>query len=57
VKIGGASERPPANLETILLEPDENRLCLTWRASLPCDRRVLKIEKVTVTRRRPGAPG
>jgi hypothetical protein len=57
VRIGGASERPPANLETILLEPDENRLCLTWRASLPCDRRVLKIEKVTVTRRRPGARG
>jgi hypothetical protein len=56
VKIGGASERPPANLETILFEPDENRVCLTWRAGLPCDRTVLKVEKVTVTRRRPGAP-
>ncbi len=55
VRIDGASERPPVNLETILLEPDENRLCLTWRAGLPCDRRVLKIQKVTVARRRPGA--
>jgi hypothetical protein len=55
VRIGGASEHPAANLETILIEPDENRLCLTWRAQLPCDRKVMKIEKVTVTRRRPGA--
>jgi hypothetical protein len=55
VKIAGSLERPPANLETVLLEPDENRLCLTWRAALPCDRKVLKIEKVTVTRRRAGA--
>lgn len=52
VRVGGSHERPPANLETILLEPDENRLCLTWRAALPCDRKVLMIEKVTVTRNR-----
>ena len=57
VRIGGAVERPTANLETVLLEPDENRLCLTWRAGLPCDRKVLKIEKVTVTRRPPGVRG
>ena len=55
VKVAGSLERPPANLETVLLEPDENRLCLTWRAALPCDRKVLKIEKVTVTRKRAGA--
>jgi len=55
VKIGGSLECPAANLETILLEPDENRLCLTWRAALPCDRKVLKIERVTVARRRAGA--
>jgi hypothetical protein len=55
VKIGGALERPPVNLETVLLEPDENRLCLTWRAALRCDRQVLKIERVTVSRRRAGA--
>ena len=55
VKIGGAVERPVANLETVFLEPDENRLCLTWRARLPCDRKVLKVERVTVTRRRAGA--
>jgi hypothetical protein len=55
VKVAGASEHPTANLETVLIEPDENRLCMTWRAALPCDRKVLKVEKVTVTRRRLGA--
>jgi hypothetical protein len=54
VKMEGGLERPPANLETILLEPDENRLCLTWRAALPCDRKVLKIENVTIARRPTG---
>jgi hypothetical protein len=48
-------EYPPVNLETVLLEPDENRVALTWRAALPCDRKVLKVEKVTVTRQRAGA--
>jgi hypothetical protein len=55
VTIAGRREHPPANLETILLEPDDNRLCLTWRAGLSCDRQVLKIEKVRVSRRSSGA--
>lgn len=55
VKVAGGIERPPANLETVLLEPDENRVSLTWRAALPCDRKVLKVEKVTVMRQRAGA--
>lgn len=55
VRVDGSVEHPPVNLETVLLEPDDNRVALTWRASLPCDRRVLKVEKVTVTRQRAGA--
>lgn len=55
VKVAGSLEHPAANLETVLLEPDENRVSFTWRAALPCDRRVLKVEKVTVTRQRAGA--
>lgn len=55
VKVAGSVEHPPVNLETILLEPDENRVALTWRAALPCDRKVLRVEKVTVTRQRSGA--
>ncbi|MDE2051579.1 MAG: DUF2169 domain-containing protein, partial [Gammaproteobacteria bacterium] len=55
VRVAGSREHPPVNLETVLLEPDENRVSLTWRAALPCDRKVLKAEKVTVTRQRAGA--
>ena len=54
VKVAGGIEHPPVNLETVLLEPDDNRVSLTWRAALPCDRKVLKVEKVRVTRQRPG---
>lgn len=54
VKVAGSVEYPPVNLETVLLEPDENRVALTWRAALPCDRKVLKVETVTVTRQRSG---
>jgi hypothetical protein len=55
VRVAGTLEHPPVNLETVLIEPDQNRLCLTWRAALPCDRKVLKVEKVTVMRQRSGA--
>ncbi|MGH8228995.1 MAG: DUF2169 family type VI secretion system accessory protein [Steroidobacteraceae bacterium] len=55
VQVAGSLEHPPVNLETVLLEPDENRVALTWRAALPCDRKVLKVERITVTRQRAGA--
>lgn len=57
VKVAGTIEHPPANLETILIEPDDNRVVFTWRAVLPCDRKVRQVEKVTVTRERSGAAG
>jgi hypothetical protein len=57
VDVAGGREHPPANLETILLEPDENRVVFTWRAALPCDRKVRQVEKVTVRRQRAGAAG
>jgi len=57
VKIAGAEQEPWANLETLLLEPDENRATLTWRAAVPCDRQVLKVEKIIVKLRRGGGAG
>ena len=48
VKIAGAHERPPVRLETVLIEPDENRVCVSWRAGLPCDKKVYKVEEVAV---------
>lgn len=50
VTIAGATERPEARLETLLIEPDENRACFTWRASVPCDRKALKVQQVVVAR-------
>lgn len=48
VIVAGSAQRPPVHLETLLIEPDENRACLTWRAALPCDRQVLKVGKVII---------
>ena len=44
VTIEGSPHHPPANLETLSIEPDENRACFTWRAAVPCDRRALKVQ-------------
>jgi 3-oxoacyl-[acyl-carrier-protein] synthase-1 len=43
------------NLETLSIEPDENRICFTWRAAVPCDRKALKVEKIVVGRGRTAA--
>ena len=48
VMIAGGHERPPLNLETVLIEPDENRVCVSWRAELPCDKKMHKIEAVII---------
>lgn len=36
-------------LETLLLEPGERRVELTWRGALACDKRLAQIERVTLT--------
>ena len=48
VEIAGAVETPPLNLETVLIEPDQRRVCLTWRAMQPCDKKALKIGNVEI---------
>jgi hypothetical protein len=48
VRIAGQSLAPPVCLETVVIEPDEDRVCLTWRAMLPCDKKALKIQQVTI---------
>jgi hypothetical protein len=48
VRVAGNTETPPLNLETVLIEPENNRLCMTWRGALPCDKKVMKIEQVKV---------
>ena len=49
VTIGGNKQTPKANLETVLLEPTDERFCLVWRAAVPCGRNAMRIEKIEVT--------
>ena len=39
---------PPLNLETVLFEPDDDRMSMLWRAAVPCDKKGLKVEKVEI---------
>ncbi len=55
VTVAGSTTEPPANLETLSIEPDENRACFTWRAALSCDRRAVKVETIVVSRGAAGA--
>lgn len=48
VKIAGETELPPFHLETVILEPNEFKASLVWRAALPCDKRALKISEVAI---------
>ncbi len=48
ITIAGKKETPPLTLETVLIEPTDERLCLSWRASAPCDKKALKVELITI---------
>lgn len=50
VTVAGSVEEPDVRLETLSIEPDRNRVCFSWRAAVPCDRRALKVEKIVVAR-------
>ena len=49
VQVAGKAEEPSLNLETVLIEPEENRLCLIWRAAVSCDKKLLQVEAVRVS--------
>ncbi len=44
---GEKNEHTP-NLDTVIIEPDEQRLVLVWRATVPCFREFLYIDKVMI---------
>ena len=44
--LDGAPQPVPANLDTVLIEPDQNRLVLVWRAALRCDKKALRVNEV-----------
>ncbi len=45
VKLAGQRVRLELRLETVLLEPGEARVCMTWRGAVGCDKRTLKVEE------------
>lgn len=49
VKVSGAIERPVFRNETLLLEPNQSTLSMIWKASMPCDKKALKIEEVNIS--------
>ncbi|MCX4241753.1 DUF2169 family type VI secretion system accessory protein [Paraliomyxa miuraensis] len=48
VTVAGKRQRPQPRLETVVLEPTEERFSLSWRASLPVDKKMLKVEQVDI---------
>ncbi len=48
VHVAGKTENPALNLETVLIEPNESRLSMLWRAAVQCDKKTLKVEQVDI---------
>jgi len=46
VCVAGEEEPVQMNLETLLLEPDQGRICIVWRGARMCDKKTLQIESV-----------
>ncbi|GEL70272.1 DUF2169 family type VI secretion system accessory protein [Myxococcus virescens] len=46
VRIDGHPRRPRMHLETVLLSPGEQKLCLTWRGAVNCDKQALRVERI-----------
>jgi hypothetical protein len=49
IVLTGSQIELPFALETLLIEPNQLRLSLTWRAATVCDKKMLKIENILVT--------
>lgn len=48
VMIAGKAETPDFNLETLILEPNQLRMSLVWRAAVLCDKKALKVSDIRV---------
>lgn len=45
-RLDDRTETRPANLDTVLIEPDESRVTLVWRTVLACDKKLLKVREI-----------
>lgn len=50
--VDGAPTVRTAHLDTVLVQPDNRRVLLTWRAALACDKRFLRVEEIRVATER-----
>ena len=48
VIVSGDSIKPQHNLETLIIEPNEMKLSMVWRAAIPCDKKALKISEINI---------
>ena len=48
VSIAGESVQPAFNLETLIIEPNELKLSMVWRAAIQCDKKMLKISNIQI---------
>ena len=49
ITAGANSYSPEFKLETLLLEPNQLRLSMVWRAALPCDKKMLNIQQIFIS--------
>lgn len=47
--IKGEAISAPFVLETLALYPNQQQIAMTWRAAIPCDKRMLNIEQISVS--------
>jgi hypothetical protein len=47
--VDGVEQPRPAVLDTVILEPDQERVQLVWRTVLRCDKRALRVSEVHAT--------
>jgi hypothetical protein len=44
--VDGSPQERPAHLDTVVIEPEQSRFVLTWRAALQCDKKALRVSEV-----------
>jgi hypothetical protein len=52
LRIDGQTLAPAFRLETVLLEPNQLKLEMTWRSAHECDKKALRVESARITMRR-----
>ena len=49
IDMGEQIEQPQFNIETVTIEPTQGQLSMVWKASYPCDKKMLKIKEVAIS--------